>query len=73
MARQRKGQLLWRSTKGWCARIPITIDGERIRKVVELGTRDKLANGLQHRLPTQLARQFHPERIALRSMPRLAS
>lgn len=42
MARKRKGQLIWRSTKGWCARVPITVEGARFRKVFELGTRDKL-------------------------------
>ena len=41
--RPRKGALLWRATKGWCARLTVTIDGERVRKVVELGTADKLA------------------------------
>ncbi len=37
----RTGQLTWRATKGWCARIPLTIDGEHVRRTFELGTRDK--------------------------------
>ncbi len=41
MARPRKGTLIWRETKGWCARVTMEVEGETIRRMVELGTRDK--------------------------------
>jgi len=34
--------LFWRESKGWCARVLVTIDGVRVRKVVDLGTRDRV-------------------------------
>lgn len=34
--------LIWSERKGWCARVFVTIDGERVRKTVELGTRDRV-------------------------------
>jgi integrase len=42
MARKRSGQLVWRVTMGWCARITVWEEGERVRRMVELGTRSRL-------------------------------
>ncbi len=36
------GKLIWRETKGWCCRITVTVEGERIRRMIELGTRDRV-------------------------------
>ncbi len=42
MARPLKNDgLVWRETKGWCTRIVTWKDGEKIRPVVTLGTRDR--------------------------------
>lgn len=41
MPRKRKGQLLRRKS-GYAARIVVTIDGERVRRVYDLGTRDEV-------------------------------
>jgi integrase len=41
MPRKTSGTLVWTKTKGWVARIPIVIDGERVKKTYELGTTDR--------------------------------
>ncbi len=41
MARKRTGQLIWRPTMGWCVRLSVWEEGERVRKMVELGTRSR--------------------------------
>jgi len=43
MARPLKGDgLKWDEKRGWLTRAMVTIDGVRVRKVVELGTRDRV-------------------------------
>lgn len=42
MARPRTGTLIWRPTLGWCGRVTVEKDGETIRPIVALGTRDKV-------------------------------
>jgi integrase len=41
MARKTTGTLVWTKSKGWVARIPTVIDGERVKKTYELGTTDR--------------------------------
>ena len=56
--RPRTGSLLW-SKSGWRARMPLERDGETIRKVVPLGTKDKaVARRKLRRLLAQERQRF---------------
>jgi hypothetical protein len=43
MPRKRTGQLMYRPTVGFVARVTVERDGETIRELVELGTHDRKA------------------------------